>query len=1044
MFRPSVTAFIDHAQDLYTAGAFDPPATPVPPPPPNPEWLSYDGPNNHQSPVYQQFRASSNFLRVHSQWLDRLDDCERFALRHCSEREARDILAGLRTFKQRLRDGFGEPYVGNAMPLLFGQGKLAMDRVCQRLEQDALPLDFRRMQLREMSSQLHLCMSTGPAFIQAAAALDIAPQGLHGAFHAAVQARATDVLRQTFQTEQANSPWQAAMEVHGVNRMLLEYRLPGGDLTDTLSFGSSLFQPDESKVHLTRLREALDPCLIAEDLADRYWEELSIRLPPEVPPRWSADDLNESMPAIAKAVAELDVALSPVALTNLLVEDETSSTVRWQSDSSLLALALLEALEREQLVTPQDRDIVLTVYGQDSAWQMNCVHQRLFHVVESFQRRTSPLPQPVRLSHALALERGRKKFTRTLPMELVSAVIRGESSDQLKRIPLAWLTRTSQIRDWLRRMDGDDWAQWIQDAPPLDLPQVHRLVGALTDLARSNMLEQLLTSPLMAGHVALRDSGEKMIRMALDATDPETQAAWRRYLIDALPSLSAQRVYELLSPRQGPTLLSNALTSGHAHRVVLTVDLIQQGVIHGLVPLRDVPYHLDCPLEHALEHGHLEVLEVLGRFLLKALDSRWLERDALEHMLGVELPGSLCDTAMIAGEEACLVWYLTLVRTLHERQHLSRTALLSLVADRTQDSSMISYEAASLNRSPVLRIYLTWLMDAMEQGVVSKNRLLSQLTCNGPEQSGLAVLVGEDHEPSLEVWCECLVLAVRRKLITGDDVTTLMACLDKKGKPLLHDLVVFHHAFPLNQWMTVLARLCEQQALDLTQLTALLRGGVGRQGPLHAPQSRPLLLELMRRWQTEHMVSYVIRMTGLQGMGLLPEQALESLLRATDPRDQRPALAWAVSQRQHEVVDAYLNLLSELGRERRLSSAALVRLVDGRQPPGTDATEARSVLVTAIRNKDLKSLELLINAALEMCQHGHISSQDWATLLMPDAPAEDPMAVLRKVNHLPSLGFIRNTLITANGLEILSKNQARLLLEALPPAVRPSPEPASG
>ena len=313
-FQRSVPTFLNAAADLYTPQALDVPANPLPAPLPPADWLSYEGPEDPRSPQYLAFRASPTFLRVRQQMLDRMDDIETFARRHASPTEFPQWREGLDAFRNRLLDP-AETFVGQRMPLLYGAGKRALDQVCQRLLQDELPLDFRRRHLREMCHQLQMCMATGPAFLQTARALAVDPNGLRSAFLDVIRTHADEVFRRTYRREHSREVgWvRDNWEVHGVNRMRLEYGMPGADPSDSHSFSNHLFWPDGQAEHLARLRRALNPCTVAELLADHYLELLSHQLPACVPELASREHLRAIVPVVREALTSAGTTLDDIA-----------------------------------------------------------------------------------------------------------------------------------------------------------------------------------------------------------------------------------------------------------------------------------------------------------------------------------------------------------------------------------------------------------------------------------------------------------------------------------------------------------------------------------------------------------------------------------------------------------------------------------------------------------------------------------------------------------------------------------------------------------
>lgn len=1030
MFTPSVTSFLDHARDLYTQTAFDPPVTPVAPPAPNPDWVSYAGPRDIHSPAYQRFRHSPLFLETHRQWLARVDDCERIARKLCLPQEAERISDALRVFRDRLNDRWGESYVTDNMPLLFGEGKRAMDRICQRLEQDELPEDFRRAQLQEMAALLDKCLSTGPAFIQTAQALDTAPDGLRSAMLRVIQNRGDTVCRNVYQLEQHyrdNDDWQVGMEVHGVNRLRLEYRLPGADKSDIHSLGPKLFFPEHESHHVAELRRGLQPIKVAEDLADVYWGRLQALLPPHVPGPGSGADLNDFMPVIHAAVARVNKAITQVSLTSLMVAGESDDSCRWQTDSSCLALELLKALETERLVMPQDRETLLTASSPDGRWQLRSVQGRLFHVVEQLKGVPQSLLSPVRLDHVLALDRQLKRASRALPARLVRTVIRGESRERLRQIPEHWLTERRQVLEWLRRIDRNDWLQWLQATPVLRPDTALMLADALTSRGSSDWLEPLLNLHSLGGHGWLQRADAQLLTMAMGATDPGTQRVWLGYLHTAFEQLPPDQVLALLSPRQGLNLVFSAMMKGLGHPVSVAVALLRAGLTRKIVSVKDVPALIDCPFQAAMENGHLEALEALAPFVIDALDHAWIRRRDLVALLGGDSPGKACEGAMVQGQDECLRWYLDFVETLHRRELLSvEDGLLALMTQPRSDGSAVTYDTVVRSQASTLGTYLEWLLHNANEGLVSPIHLLRQLGCEGPHESGLVHLLEDKNTACLNQWCDAVSSAKLAGLIKSSDVERMLTDRSLVGVPLLHDLVLNPIAGPLRNWIHALTELHHAGALDPSQLTRLLQGGPSPRDP---DSCLPIMHNLLlTEFRTAPLKAYIHHLTRLHEQRVLTADMLESLLSARSERSPFPAIVSAIHRAKQAPVDAFLDALIKLGREGRLSSAALIRVLDGRRAGADAPLQETSALLVAIQQKKGAMLTRLINASLTLYQLGAITAQDWLTLLAPQDLAHSPLAELRRVKDPASLAFVSNTLITANGMHILSREQAKRLL----------------
>lgn len=1031
MFTTSPTPFLDHASDLYQQGAFACPAASVAAPPAPADWVSYEGPPDIRSPQYQQFRSSPLFPATHQQWLDRVDDCERIARDLCSGMEARQVLDALEVFRQRLRQQWGESFATSNMPLLFGEGKRAMDRICQRLAQQELPADFRRLQLREMASHLHLCMATGPAFIQAARALDTAPDGLRSAFLQVSQRRADQVCRDIFQLEQQGhqrEEWQAAMEVHAVNRFRIVYQLPGADPTDIHSRGPSLLVKEHQPFHLSELRRVLDPVQVAEALADQYWDRLIGSLPPSVPPRTSRTDLNAFMPDISKAIQHMNVAMAPVSMTSLLAMDDATDAVHWQTDSSLLALELLAALEGEAIVAPQARQSLLAVQEPERTWTLTSVRDGLFHILETPRGAAQPFVQPVRLEHASIYEECCRKASRSFPVALVDTVIRGEVPEHLGRIPVTWLTDERQIQHWLRRVDTQCCEAWIRAHPSLPFHMVPTMCRALTEMGRGDLLASVLRLAPASSHRWLVRRGLEVLEVARNAMDPDTQAVWRRHLPTAFEQLGEDLVNQLLYPGEVLNLLHTALATGRAHPVALAADLLRSAVSSRAVRIGQLPPHLDVPLQSAMQKGHLEALQVLGEFLREVAEKQWCSRLALTEVLGGRHPGRGCKGAMLGGQDDCLRWYLALVLDLHHKRGIGRDALMRLVVEPCLDHTVLSHYAVARGHSSTLAVYLNWLIDRVQDNIVPSHALIRQLYCSGHRERGLVTLLEARDRACLDRWCEALIRAHQAGWIQSSTVMDLLACRNENDAPLLQELLRSPNAAPLNHWFHAVATLATHHALEASQVTELLESR--QEVPLlHHPAILRILM--LRHHDPVKVRCYIEHLAQLHEKGVLTGQTLEHLLSGCDPRQPLPSLVAAIHRQRARAIRYFLEGLVPVGQEGRLSSAALIRVLAGRVPEVGHRVRRDCAIVAAIRRRDVETLTLLINASLVLSQQGAITTEDWVTLLEPQNAAESPLAVLHHVNHAESLAFVRNTLITANGMRLLSKEKAERLLAPL-------------
>lgn len=1037
MFPRSAPPFLEFASDLYTSNALQPPPAAVAAPPPRADWTSYRGPATVQSPEYQTFRNSPDFLTVHQQWRDRIADCERFATQRCSPEEARQILAGLQRMRDILNDRHGEPYVGNNMALLFGDAKRAMDHFCQRLVQEELPQDFRSARLRELASTLPTCQATGPAFLRAARDMDIPPEGLHGAFWDIFTQRADDALRRVFQREHPDAHWGQIMEVHGVNRMRLEYGLPGGDPTDVHSLGADLFKTLHRRQHESALRQALNPVQVAEDLADRYWQALGTQLPAQVAPRTARADVGEHMPAIQNAVTALDVALTPVSLNSLLALDEATEEVHWQSGSALLSLELLQALERDKLVVEQPRNTLWSTTDDRSRRELKQVGTGLFHISETLDGQATPSRRPVRVGDLLLLEPKEHGLPPADWASLVTTALQEDASEHLRQVPPRWLTSPMPCRSWLRRLGPDDGRQWLKDHPSLPVHTWMPLAAAMNDLDRGAELDALLGGREATNPTWIGQHGRSLIPLSFSATTESTQAVWRRYWRHHLPLLNAGSVSALLAPPKSPPLLASALGSGVAFQVSLAAELIVLAVERQRIPRSKAALLLKCPLQSAMQAGHLAALTPLGELLRKAAREGWIDTPALTRFLSENGVGRGCEGAMTAEDDASLKWYLDLIGHLLAEDLLDQRSAASLVAARRKDGTVVTHEAVRLHHAQHLKTYFNWLMDAVQAGRFPQNCLLQQLTCSGHDECGLDAMVDARDESCLTAWCDVLVRAVRDGLVKTSQVERLLTALDRDGQPAMHRVIDVLSMPPIDSvnplatrssWFTAVGRLFRDGALDASQFISLLRGGVHRTFGIGSP----LLYRLMVRNQdTERTYVYLNNLVGLRFDGLLTDEAFECLAAAPSPGSHSPALIDVVKKQAYEVLDHWTDVMMYLGKHQQFPSAALVRLLDGRTAADGDRVH-RSALVTAIHHKDVTALTQLMTASLAMHRDGVITVQDWQKLLYPDHESQDPVRALQRSPHRQCLQAFRSLLDAAQRQQLLTQTQLTDLNSRLP------------
>ncbi len=824
MFQPSVPSFASQSSDYYTAHAFEAPAAAVPPPKRPREWCWYEGQNSVRSLSWLAFRASSLFRMAQRQWLDRVQDCSEFATRHCTDQERAKVESGLTVFRDRLLHQNGEAYFGDRLPLLYGPGKVAMDHVCLRLSQDELPLHFRRTQLLEMTQQLQRCMSTGPAFIQAAEALDVNPEGLHSAFHSVMRARADGVFRKIFLDEQQETgpAFLESMEVHAVNRMRLEYGLPGGDDFDAYSFGSRLFEPGFQVIHVGRLRHALSPGKMAVALADRFLEQLNDRLPPEVP-RWPARvDLNDHWPKILAAVEALGTAFAPVSPLSLMEEDEATNEFYWRRDPSLVQLDLLRAMDEKHLTVLRAPVPLLTVKEEDRKWALQSVDDEVFYVTSEHPPRQEVTHEPVGVQHLQALEKVRPDRV-GVPKTLLKRFVNRLADDQLPRVPSHWLQNPLDLGQWLRRMTTEGLKAWLQTPPGPDEEQVFQLMVECAEQGKAALLQTVLDHAPQSGcDFSMRLGHYILSRVVLGS--PDVMAVWQRHLLKQLPTLQRALAAELFSGAGQSRLIPWMLREGRVQALTMLLHLLEQAGCIGTIPPGDICTHLGPSLTMAMEAGHHESLAVFGEFLLKAFRQRWIGSDDLLRLLQDPAPGSACAGALLNGHPKCLGWYLEWIDRLRAEGALSDEAVRKLVSVVGEEGELMTHHPLSHNRPATLRIYLDGLTRLSRQGILPKSSLLDAMSCDRAEQSGMLLMVGGLPDRScLHAWRESLLHAFRQRQISAGDIDTVLRGSDAPDNPILERILADPAGNPaLEAWIETVYWLLEKDALTPEQVERLL------------------------------------------------------------------------------------------------------------------------------------------------------------------------------------------------------------------------------
>jgi hypothetical protein len=1026
MFRPSVTGFIDALPELYPSTALDPPPTP----PRSPFFealdvsgasgggapsLSYTGPLNDSSAAYHHFRDSPEFLQTHEQWLLRLNECRDFAHTHFTRVDAEWICDHLEHFRIKLQRRYGEDFAGDRMPLLYGEAKRCMDLVCQRLWRNDIPLEVRKSVLKDLSSALVTCLSTGAAFITAAHALDLEQGGLHGHYLEAFQQRQDALLREWVAQDTAlgppNQQWRNNMEVHAVNRLRLEFGLYGADRDDPFVQSPSLVTPASLPECLQLLKQQLRPVHVVRRLAERYREQLMDRLPEAIQSAPADADLSSHYADLTDAIGHLNASYGEVHPKSLLEINEETGQCRWRADLSLLILDLLRSLEAVHRVNRWQPVVVATGESAEGRWQLEQVDGRLFYVVEHCPAAAPPDATSARLRHAQGWQA--QHPGQTMPPDLVRTLLVSEAPDALMELPLAWLTAEDQMVQFLRRLGMERASAWLT-GQRWNREKFRLILPALTDLGMAPLLEQLFkTHSLRLDEWLFLGGGGRILHRAVAQACPETLRQWGIVFSGTVHVLTIDTVREMFSPTGGASLLSRALMHGGSEHIRILMVLLEAAGAAGKVLWSHVQPHLQCDIQRAMRLGRVDALAQLGRELRIIATSVWSGAIHLPPLIEGVVPGLGCHAALEYGQTAVVHGFFDLLQTLHGDGLLRIQDIEPMVRCVAVNLPPGAYCAVFNGHADTLEAYLNRMIGASEAVLIPSGVLTQSLMCGDDDAGLLHMLRHHPDNRCLLVWRQAVADARARSQLWRDGIETLITGNQTFGHPVLGQLLQPHDEPALAAWLDLVKWLKDQAVVSAFQVEQLLAPNVSP----HLGSRRPLLHAQMASTSSPQMIEPCIRFYfRAQREGLIPTDSLERLLMsaaATTP--PQTALNVAVRASHHACIQVYLDTVLHHAQERPLSSLSLLRILDGRSGEDTLST------VVAVEQGSPDMLHMLLNAALRALQTNLINAEDWrehlgfllSAQVSLDARAQRALPEIRELLH--------NTLRVSRGLGLLTQ-----------------------
>lgn len=1005
MFTPThPSPFLRDVPHFYTSTSFEPPPRLDAPVLPQ-DWVSFNTLAASSDGEFDTFRKTPLFELAKQQFLERIAQCEQFAHAHFTREERLSILDGLAKFRGRLLVGDGDTYFGHTLSQLYGSGKRHFDTFCLRLQQD-IDLHQRKAALRELASELHNCRSTGPAFHDAALALDRAPGGLHGEFHELLMQRIDALLREVVNRPMRGVPQTPEnvtkrlkrlerMEVHMVNRLKVELDLPNVGALDRFMGASNLvetYQIDEAK---DLLKAELRPVLLARDLADRYMMQLRSKLTAQVLAPGAV--LGDHMAAIEQAQRAVNATFGPVSLHSILTMDVDTGECQWQEDLSLLALDLLESLAQQNLIVPQPCSSVLRDGSKDGLWDLMQVDWRLF-LVEQRTTPTAPAEKtPVRMHHAL-------KLMNQLPMQpppaaLTTAVLT-DKPENWREMPISWLTTEAHL-DRFCRFHGDAHIQTLLELEgPLDCSYLSILLPTLTDLSMWRSLSAVFKAENNHPECCVRDSGgQRMLLRALTHSCDQTRRQWLKTFMEAVPKSSADEVkawFELPTQRT-----RRVLTTASFGAMLDYLHLVSAAHDKAGFEARKLHDLLDIDIQAMMKEGNFDTLkayvEQLGALHLRGTVSV----DSLFTLLdGEDRQG--CSGALEVGSKEVVEWYDKHVLHLHGQNVLTARRVASLLSCRPpcQDSGAV--KAIRNGHADALSAHFTQWHRAFEMKVISPEQLAELLACRDARgRSGLFTMLEQSGlQPCLAPWRQAIVEAARTKRLPESEVMGLLAPRTEDGRHLL--LTLFDGAGGVQRgksWLAEASRVRDAGVLRPQAMTSLLDGY-----PRDIDKSEnSLLLEAMQSSESPDNVTQLLELMGFayKRYKLSEGELAQLLIPLQDPESSpRPtALKKLLSLSAHW--RAMVEGLLALGEAGHLDGAPLLTLLHA-------IARLRLSSVSVLAESDLQRfIEKLLATDVATADQQRVQGRRWGELLLNcDEPRaatsgsrEDAVAILKLLEN---------------------------------------------
>ncbi|WP_143074025.1 hypothetical protein [Roseateles sp. YR242] len=1038
--------FVAQAQGLYTATAFNPlPAAAGPADPPA-DWQSFMGDLSAEPESFEDFHRSDRFKQVRDQFLARLQQCEQFARQHFTSTAAATIVNNLAVFRARLLDGEGTPYFGEHLAMLYGVGKRSLDTFCLRLEQADIELRLRKATLDTLADQLQFCRSTGPAFIEAASALDQIEGGLHGQFLAVLKQKVDAFLQRFVRQNNASgaAKWPENMEVHVVNRLKLELMLPGADFHDPLSEGPTLVNGTQLRACVGLLLDKLRPVSIAAHLAEDYHARFLDALSQKLNKPSAAIDPNTAMPEILKVASALGATFSGVSLHSLLAEDPTSGEVRWRSDLALVALDLMRELERLNLVVNQPSvDLMTGGDDPDSRWRLRHIDFRIFHIEEEHLGNST-------ISNVSTDTVGLRHFMKW--QESGHAPLNGLTATAVSAWPVAhlmdfqpgWLGLASHAKTLLRRLGPERAISWIR-SHKIDEQALKRLLRGATATGEIKVLQALVErgGPRSAAEWVRLADGPSILAFAVKCGNLTICRYWHDQLQASLGDTATGSLSDAFTTREGKQLAPVALLAGDADMLDLMLSLMIQGRSRNRLDSEALHRLLMMPLQGAMMRGQKAALEVVGRHLTQAARHHGMRGEVLERALGQNLVGAGCVGALIGNHAPCVRWFFDLVIALGREKLLMPSQVALMLAGEGGSPKMRgpTYQAVRRNNADALGTFLARAVDATTDGWIDTECLARLLSCQPPTQPrreyGLWLMLGGAGERCLQAWTDAVLKAREKGCLESDTVAGLLMAPNTSDIPYARGTLKYPFAgFSLTPWLELLTQLAKKGAIERPHVKVLLDArGLGG-----SSESSPALYAAMNLWTEapQAPAQYVQLYCDAKRADIIDAKALEDLLSAIHPQDSyATGMVRAIENGRLDAVRTYLHALITQARTRVFEADTLLKLLDGR---GVSQGTALFVAAVALEQELLKTV---LAATLEATQSGLITGEQWLRLLLPEDDLPNILDGLALRDDASRIDVVRREVNRAHELHLITQAQSQTLHQRLDSVKLGGREPTS-